>query len=314
MEKCFLCDQMANVVGSQPLEQIYDYTCPNCGRFSISSDFKNFFNIKQDGHVFPLLSGYIREMNELGKYDVYISMENYKDILASPLIPHTIGAKLEKLILHYYKKTKFFGEEFEPDFSSDYSICYANNEDEAESLFFELVELSFAKQSHFPGRYSLTLEGIQHAEHITNTRPSSNTCFVAMWFATEMNDVYEHAIKPAIEDKSNYDYIAIQVGKKEHNNDITDEIIAGIRECSFMIADMTGYRGGVYFEAGFAKGLGKQVIFTCRQDWFSGETDKDGKVIKEKVHFDIDHQNIIVWETKEELKKRIVDRIRATIF
>lgn len=80
-----------------------------------------------------------------------------------------------------------------------------------------------------------------------------------------------------------------------------------------MVADLTGYRGGVYFEAGFAKGLGKPVIFTCRKDWFDGVLSSEGKPIKEKVHFDINHQNIIVWENPEDLKKRIVNRIRATI-
>ena len=164
------------------------------------------------------------------------------------------------------------------------------------------------------GHFTLTLLGIQQAEQSEREHGTSNTCFVAMWFSNELDNVYINAIKPAIEDKAFYDYVAVQVGKKEHNNDITDEIIAGIRSCHFMIADMTGYRGGVYFEAGFAKGLGKPVIFTCRKDWFEGNDGKDGKPVKEKVHFDINHQNIIVWETEDELKKRIVDRIRATIY
>jgi hypothetical protein len=36
-------------------------------------------------------------------------------------------------------------------------------------------------------------------------------------------------------------------------------------------------------------------------------------VIKEKIHFDINYQNIIVGQTKGELRKRIANRIRATI-
>ena len=38
-----------------------------------------------------------------------------------------------------------------------------------------------------------------------------------------------------------------------------------------------GARGGVYFEAGFALGLGKTVFLTCREDRTKA------------VHFDIDH-------------------------
>ena len=97
------------------------------------------------------------------------------------------------------------------------------------------------------------------------------------------------------------------------NDDITDAIIAEIKECRFVVADLSGYRGGVYYEAGYAKGLGKPVIFTCRRDWFDGETDGQGTRIKERVHFDINHMNIIVWETPEELKKKLINRIRSTI-
>ena len=33
---------------------------------------------------------------------------------------------------------------------------------------------------------------------------------------------------------------------------IPSEIISEIKRSKFMIADLTGYRGGVYYEAGFA--------------------------------------------------------------
>jgi nucleoside 2-deoxyribosyltransferase len=32
-----------------------------------------------------------------------------------------------------------------------------------------------------------------------------------------------------------------------------------------LIADFSGLRSGVFFEAGFAKGLGREVIFTVRK-------------------------------------------------
>ena len=130
-----------------------------------------------------------------------------------------------------------------------------------------------------------------------------------MWFSTEMNDIYETTFKPTIEAVG---FSPFRVDNHQHNNDITDEIIAGIKNCRFMVADMTGYRGGVYYEAGYAKGLGKQVIFTCRRDWFAGVIEGD-IVLKERVHFDINHQNFIVWEAPEELSRRLTARIQATI-
>jgi hypothetical protein len=42
--------------------------------------------------------------------------------------------------------------------------------------------------------------------------------------------------------------------------------MAEIRRSRFVVADYTGQRNGVYFEAGFGLGLGLVVIPTCRAD------------------------------------------------
>lgn len=94
---------------------------------------------------------------------------------------------------------------------------------------------------------------------------------------------------------------------------------------------MTGYRGGVYFEAGFAYGLGLDVIYTCRKDWSKAGTlnDKDGKAVnhlfdeenreipvkKEGIHFDLAHRNRIEWtmDGLEGFRKKLENRIRAVI-
>jgi hypothetical protein len=60
-------------------------------------------------------------------------------------------------------------------------------------------------------------------------------------------------------------------------------------------------RGGVYFEAGFAQGLGIPVIWTCRSDQIS------------HVHFDTRQFNHILWTTPEDLKVRLFNRIGAVV-
>ena len=85
----------------------------------------------------------------------------------------------------------------------------------------------------------------------------------------------------------------------EHDGRIDDQIIAEIRRSAFVIADFTGHRGGVYYEAGFAHGLGRRVIFTCRAD------DMD------KLHFDVRQYNTIVWDSSDQLSKLLQNRILA---
>ncbi len=97
----------------------------------------------------------------------------------------------------------------------------------------------------------------------------------------------------------------MRIDQKEHINKIDDEIIAGIKQSRFLVADFThgedGARGGVYYEAGFAHGLGLPVIFTCQKDSV------------DKLHFDTNHYNHIVWTTPEELREKLKNRILAVI-
>jgi hypothetical protein len=56
--------------------------------------------------------------------------------------------------------------------------------------------------------------------------------------------------------------------KHHHLNKVDDVIVAEIRRSRFLVADFTcepgKVRGGVYFEAGFARGLNIPIIWTCR--------------------------------------------------
>ena len=132
--------------------------------------------------------------------------------------------------------------------------------------------------------------------------PLADQAFVAMWFADETNDAFERGIQLAIEDAG---YVAMRIDRKEHINKIDDEIIAEIRRSRFLVADFSqgeaGTRGGVYFEAGFALGLGIPVIYTCRES------------NKGDIHFDTRQYNHIFWETPEELRDALKHRILAVI-
>lgn len=119
-----------------------------------------------------------------------------------------------------------------------------------------------------------------------------------MWFNPKLSQVYEEGFKPGV---TNAGYVPWRIDEVEHNNKIDDEIIAAIRSSAFLIADFTGHRGGVYFEAGFAMGLGMHVVWTCREDEVND------------LHFDIRQYNCVTWNEPEELAKKLKNRIEATI-
>jgi hypothetical protein len=170
--------------------------------------------------------------------------------------------------------------------------------------FFALLTESRILKFVGLGDFEIDVEGLNLLE--ANSVNSSKV-FIAMWFDGSL-DVAAAAISTAIRSCK---LEPVRIDKVEHADKICDRIIAEIRSSKFVIADFTcGIvkssnkdftvpRGGVYYEAGFAQGLGKQVIWTCREDQI-----KD-------VHFDTRQYAHIVWKDEEELSTKLETRIRA---
>lgn len=79
-----------------------------------------------------------------------------------------------------------------------------------------------------------------------------NQIFIAMKFSPETNTYYENAYKPIIQSMN---YAVMRIDEKEYTGSIIGEIQSEITNSVALIADLTGNRGGVYYEAGIARGL-----------------------------------------------------------
>ncbi len=187
------------------------------------------------------------------------------------------------------------------------------SEDELYYLGRYLIKQGWAGEgSREIGGISLfvTVDGYARLAELEAANKESSQGFVAMWFPDANNKdyklikkAYDEGIYPGI-DQAGYD--PYRVDRDEHNDQITDKIIAEIRRSKFLVADFTygdsGPRGGVYYEAGFAHGFNIPVIFTCFKDRFSTE----------RIHFDIQQQNFILWQTPEELYEKLKNRITGS--
>jgi hypothetical protein len=144
--------------------------------------------------------------------------------------------------------------------------------------------------------YRVSPKGLLHLEGASNI--ASSVGFCAMWFSEDVKPLWDQVIGPAIQD-SGYD--PLRIDSKQHNGKIDDEIMASIRGAKFVVADFTGNRGGVYYEAGFAHGLDLPVIFMCRE--------------KDDLHFDIRQYNCIFWkpDNLDNARERLKNRILATL-
>ena len=132
-----------------------------------------------------------------------------------------------------------------------------------------------------------------------------NQIFVAMMFSEETASTYEQVYKPVIQ---SLNYSVMRIDEKQFNGSIIGEITAEITDSVALIADLTGNRGGVYYEAGIAKGLQLcnhpiKLILTCKRSFFDNK----------KVHFDVSGDNIILYDSDEDLRQKLLKRLQVVL-
>jgi hypothetical protein len=122
--------------------------------------------------------------------------------------------------------------------------------------------------------------------------------FVAMAIDKEdhqLVDVLE-AIKEAAKE---FGMAAERIDEAESNERITSRILTSIRRAEYVIADLTNERPNVFYEAGYAEGVGRTPIYIARAGT--------------KVHFDVKDYPIIEFRNMKELKDGLRRRISALI-
>lgn len=221
------------------------------------------------------------------------------------LVTPSVQSRIDRLLLRLQKDTSALGDSVElidPAHGPAYrSATYSLNDGELRYLIESLKARGFLKCAG--DRWllpALTPEGYAYIEEHLARNAESPIGFCAMWFDPEVLPLWTASIAPAIGAAG---YEPLRLDKHEHNNRIDEEIIASIRRARFVVADLTMHRQGVYFEAGFAMGLGLPVIWMVRDDNLQA------------THFDNRQFNFIVWSTEElgAARDRIQNRIEATI-
>jgi hypothetical protein len=138
-------------------------------------------------------------------------------------------------------------------------VSYSLDEQGVDLLIRILIEESALRLDG--GKCAVTAKGLLAAEALQTAGSNSAQGFVAMWFDESLRDAWTNGFDPGIRIAG---FHPVRIDNKDYVGGISDEIMAEIRRSRFVVADYTGQRNGVYFEAGFALGLGLTVIPTCR--------------------------------------------------
>lgn len=291
MEFCPFC---LEAVRDKEKNDIHHVSCPRCGKYRLTDEAYDELTNDVDERQRANISGWL-----LDNQEYLIRTDNLDNLLR--IKTPDFFERADRILLAMEKQTDYLGQYIEPN-KSWLTVGSCIDDRELNEIWAYLLDTGMIR-SEMCGdvsAYKITPRGWSHLRNLLKINADSQQGFVAMWFTDELQKVYDSAMSRGIMDAG---YRPHLVSMREHNDKIDDEIIAQIRRSRFVLADFTGQRGGVYFEAGFGKGLGLEVFWACRKDDI------------QNLHFDIRQYNCIDWEMDKlpEFRIRIANRIESVL-
>ena len=312
---CPICGMKCNDAQQVGAKDVTEYDCPRCGDYSITRQAViNIESAEMSKQDRAKVAAYLRERTLRGDSRIRILSEQFPDrefdvpvvtleSIITDRFPHTISERLDRALKNLHRLSEHLGDSISLDLEMDGPVLFAEHKDAFNFIAETLQEAGWVKLNPIFGAAGivLTVRGLNRIAELERSivGKESKQAFVAMWFDSSLDRAWEDGFEKSCDAAGGYK--ALRMDLKEHNQKICDAIIAEIRKSRFLVADFTGHRGGVYFEAGYALGLGIDVILTCREDEL------------EKAHFDTRQYNHVVWKDEKDLFVKLKRRIEATI-
>ena len=290
--------------------------CSRCGIFRLTSealdDLGGHIRQKQEERINRTLISHFIQKRQNKETSPLLKNEDIERIIEFEKLPNTQEQA--------YSLIRFLGEN-----SSEPGIPKLISSDEHGALIgsteqtgFDFIVDSLKEQrliyeqgAYASGRRSLLLsfEGWSKYEELIKGRIHSNKAFMAMPYGDQVLDnLVDNYFREAVD----------QTGFKLERLDdnpvaglIDDRLRVDIQISRFLISDLTGDNNGAYWEAGYAEGLGKPVIYTCEKSHW----EKIGKDKGKGPHFDTNHHLTVIWSEDEpnEAAQKLKNTIRATM-
>ncbi|MDR1297449.1 MAG: hypothetical protein LBO05_08780 [Deltaproteobacteria bacterium] len=299
---CIFCNNKIILLANTSLDSNYYQTisCPRCKQYILQADFQDHFReIKSlDEKKRLLISNEVYHNFQDPRIITSADMKYFRELKdKDPLI------KVNLLLKYLYKINGINKFDFDSGDQNLFNIqpnLYICGNNEIPSIITLLSNENYIiRKTYLDGSYSITItmKGAEYASRENQIYPKKNQAFVAMWFDESLDEIFK-IIKITID---SYGIRPLRIDEKIHDNKIDEEIIKEIKQSRFLLADLTGHRGGVYYEIGYAHALNIPTIFT-------GEKGT-------KPHFDIQQQHCTFWtkDKLDEFKEKLSVHIKETL-
>jgi len=302
MGVCHICNSEAQITRINFNLEFVE--CIRCSSYNLSKDAKSLNIPTEEKRI--AISHWIRKKSE-NKEPINISHSILKILIEEAELPNP-NEQVNNLIRWLGKNIKYYNET--KKVSSKILASVIGVKDKKGILYvaghlqdnnFLTFNTDYKLESDI--KFQLTFKGWEKYEELKHPDIISGYAFMAMQYKDkEHNEIYKKYFKKAVK----------QTGFELRRLDevltaglIDNQLRVEIMNCQFLLADLTNDNNGAYWEAGFAEGLGKPVIYLCEKKHFDNF----------KTHFDTSHHTTIIWEKdKIELAmKNLKATIRATL-
>jgi nucleoside 2-deoxyribosyltransferase len=293
---CPICKHSEGFQERRLDQSMSTYHCPVCGDYDMPHFVPEIHGTESPNHK---LSAWVREQNEGGVAVRFTQQGMIENILAGIPDYRPLDKQL-KLLKAVERLSNPPGTYVKLSRDTDFPLAYAAKPKEFTFYLQSLEERGLIRSSQAIGATAvvITPTGWDYLDEHASNLKERKQAFVAMSFSAAMKPVWKDAIRPAIEKAG---YVAYRVDEELHSDNIIFKIMAEIKNSRFVVADITEQNNGVYFEAGYALGLGLPVIWSVRKDDIRN------------VHFDTAQYNQIRWESPKDLEEGLYDYVCAII-
>ncbi len=305
---CPICSADAKVSGPRPApggREGHFVECDQCGQYFLSTEALHDMagELQGDPDRIARIGHGIRRMQR-GHQPPFLMREQIVNMLATPL--PSVSEQANNLVRWLGENLKGPGERDQIESATHQFIVGARTAKGLDLIvdhLFEAQILSGNQAKFLDGNSSsnatLTFRGWEYFDQLQRGEVDSRTAFMAMKYGDANADhLVNQVFRPAVAQTG---FALVRLDDRPEAGLIDDRLRVQIRTARFLIADLSHGNQGAYWEAGYAEGLGKPVIYTCERKAFE----------REKTHFDTNHHLTVLWDVEN--PAQAAEQLKATI-
>jgi hypothetical protein len=307
--QCPVCKTELSADSRTDSRDVVHFECPRCGRFALSETANEDLpgELTGDSESRFKVSHALRRAADSNTHESF-SIETIRDVLKRPLPRPKEQADL--LIRWLARNSPGPGEPVAIAPKTHAGVIGAKSAAGlamvVDHLFSEGLIGGYQMSVHDePGHAQamLSFRGWEYYEQLAKGGAVYRKAFMAMKFGdSALEKMLTTAFRPAAA-AAGFELFKLDDVPKAGLTD--DRLRVEIQASDFVVADLSHNNLGAYWEAGYAEGLGKPVIYTCERAKFDAT----------KTHFDTNHHLTITWDADNpsEAENALKATIRATL-